>query len=121
MLGKAYRASNTQVNQEIALYEFLCDVMMLIGQYQMVGKMGLDPVELQYEKNNTLTVDDIVEEPEPAQQANPAPAQQQPVQYQANAAQFAQAAPTVNAQPTQAANVQYAQAAYPGGYPNGRV
>jgi hypothetical protein len=121
MLGKAYRASNTQVNQEIALYEFLCDVMMLIGQYQMIGKMGLDPVELQYEKNNTLTVDDIVEEPEPASQANPAPAQQQPVQYQANAAQFAQAAPTVNAQATPVANAQYAQTAYTGGYPNGRV
>lgn len=42
MLGKAYRASLSQVNQEVSLMEFLCDVMELIMQCQMVGKMPMD-------------------------------------------------------------------------------
>ena len=44
MLGKAYRASLSQVNQEVALIEFLSDVQMLIAQYNMVGKMPLEAV-----------------------------------------------------------------------------
>lgn len=42
MLGKAYRASLSQVNQEVSLMEFLCDVMELMMQCQMVGKMPVD-------------------------------------------------------------------------------
>lgn len=44
MLGKAVRATQSQVNQEVTLMEFLADVMMMIVQCQMVGKMPLDPV-----------------------------------------------------------------------------
>ena len=44
MLGKAVRATQSQVNQEVALMEFLSDVMMMIYQCQMAGKMPLDPV-----------------------------------------------------------------------------
>lgn len=46
MLGKAVRATQSQVNQEVTLMEFLSDVMMLIAQCQMVGKMPLDPVQV---------------------------------------------------------------------------
>lgn len=120
MLGKAYRASITQVNQEVALQEFLCDVMMLIGQYQMVGKMPAEPVSLPYVKDTSLKADEVVEEPDQTPVSanavpgtgNPVPSQQKHVQYQVNTRQFAQAAP---------ANAQYAQAGYPGGYPNGSV
>ena len=45
MLGKAYRASLSQVNQEVSLMEFLSDVQMLLAQYQMIGKMPLDAVQ----------------------------------------------------------------------------
>lgn len=45
LLGKAVRAVQTQVNQEVALMEFLADVMMLIAQCQMIGKMPLEPVQ----------------------------------------------------------------------------
>ena len=45
MLGKAVRATQSQVNQEVTLMEFLSDVMMLIAQCQMVGKMPVEPVQ----------------------------------------------------------------------------
>ena len=45
LLGKAVRATQSQVNQEVTLMEFLADVMMMIAQCQMVGKMPLDPVQ----------------------------------------------------------------------------
>lgn len=44
ILGKAVRSTQTQVNQEVTLMEFLSDVMMLIAQCQMVGKMPMEPV-----------------------------------------------------------------------------
>lgn len=44
LLGKALRATQSQVNQMVTLEEFLADVQLLLAQYQMVGKMPLEEV-----------------------------------------------------------------------------
>ena len=44
MLGKAVRATQSQVNQLVSLVEFLADVQMLLAQNNMVGKMPLEAV-----------------------------------------------------------------------------
>lgn len=63
MLGKAHRAAISQVNQEVTLCEFLADVMMLIAQCQMVGRMPLEPVALPFEQKDPGQQMPVTEQP----------------------------------------------------------